>query len=317
MTDTPLVSVVIPNWNGARYLPACLASLRRQTYPRFEVIVADGASRDDSARLVAEQFPEVRLLALPENRGFTGNVNAGIRASRGEVIALLNNDAEADSAWIAELVRGFDAPWIGVCASKLLLADRPTVLNSAGDFYRPEGIPGNRGVWEEDRGQYDRSELVFGASGGAAAYRRALFDDVGLFDERLFTYCEDVDLAFRAQLRGWRCRYVPTARVYHRLSATGGGPLASYYCGRNFIAVWVKNTPPGIARRYFGKMVLAQLRLALEALRHVREPAARARLCGQLAALGELPAWLRARREVQAGRRVPEAYLLTVMTTAP
>lgn len=313
MSDQPLVSVVIPNWNGARFLGDCLRSLRRQSYPNREVIVVDGASTDGSAELVAHEFPEVRLLALPENRGFAGNCNAGIRVSRGEIVALLNNDAEADAEWLAELVSGFSEPWVGACAAKVLLWDRRNVINSAGDYYRVDGVPGNRGVWEEDRGQYDQPELVFGGSGAAVAYRRAMLDDVGLLDERLFMYCEDVDLAFRAQLLGWRCRYVPTAKVYHRLSATGGGPLASYYCGRNFIGVWVKNAPPGIVRRYWKKMVLKQLGLALETLGHIREPAARARLRGQLAALRQLPELLRARRDVQSRRRVPESYILSIM----
>jgi GT2 family glycosyltransferase len=314
----PTVSVIIPTWNGARLLPDCLESLRRQTYPPLEVIVADGASTDDSAAVVRERFPGVRWLALPENRGFTGNVNAGLRAARGEILALLNNDAEADPAWLAELVRGFEAdPGVGLCASKILLYDRRDVLNGAGDVYYRDGTPNSRGVWETDHSQYDTPEYVFGASGGAAAYRRSMLADVGLFDERLFMYCEDVDLSFRAQLRGYRCRYVPTARVYHRLSATGGGALASYYCGRNFVRVVLQNAPAGLLRRHGGQMLRAQLGLAWEALRHGREPAARARLRGQLAALAELPAILRRRRAVQAGRRVTDEYVESILSEPP
>ncbi len=313
-TQRPTVSVIIPNWNGAHLLPACLASLRRQTYPPLEVLVVDGASTDDSVAIARAAYPGVRVLALPRNRGFAGNVNAGLRAARGEVLALLNNDAEADPGWLAELVRGFAAdPRVGLCASKILLHDRPTVLNAAGDLYRRDGTPANRGVWEEDRGQFDTPEYVFGASGAALAIRREVLADIGLFDEGLYMYCEDVDLCFRAQLHGYRCLYVPTARVYHRLSATGGGPLASYYCGRNFIYVLLKNVPGPLLWRYGPRMLRAQARIAWEALRHWRGAAARARLRGQLAALLALPLILRRRRAVQARRRVPATYIAALL----
>jgi GT2 family glycosyltransferase len=314
----PRVSVIIPNWNGARLLPDCLESIRRQTYRPHEIIVVDGASTDDSVGLVRERFPEVRVLALPTNRGFTGNTNAGLRAARGEILALLNNDAEADSNWLGELVAGFAVdPTVGLCASKVLLHDRRNVLNTAGDVFYRDGTPGNRGVWEEDRGQFDQREFVFGGSGAAVAYRRDMLQDVGLFDEGLFMYCEDVDLSFRAQLLGYRCLYVPTSRVYHRLSATGGGPLASYYGGRNFIYVLLKNMPASLLRRYATAIVVRQLRLTLEALRHVRGEAARARLRGQLAALFALPLILRRRRRIQARRRVSDAYIHRLLSTRP
>jgi GT2 family glycosyltransferase len=312
-TAAPFVSIVIPNWNGARFLRACLGSLRAQTYPAREVVVVDGASTDGSAELVRSDYPEVCLLVLSENRGFAGNVNAGIRRSRGELVALLNNDAVADPDWLEELVGGFSDPRVGSCASKMLLVEPPDVLNSAGDFYSRDGLPGNRGVWEQDRGQYDEDQRVFGACAGAAAYRRSLLDDIGLFDERFFYQCEDVDLAYRAQLAGYVCRYVPSARVHHRLSATGGGTLASYYCGRNFIWVALKNTPPSLLKRYWPRMLRAQARLALDALRHAREPAARARLRGQWKALREMGGIIRARREVQRRTRVSARYIESIL----
>ena len=154
---------------------------------------------------------------------------------------------------------------------------------------------------------------MFGACAGAAAYRRAMLDDVGLFDDAFFMYCEDVDLAFRGQLLGYRCIYVPTAIVYHMLSASGGGPLASYYCGRNFLRVIAKDMPGPLLRRTWPRIALAQLHRALDALRHVREPAARASLRGQWDGLRELPRLLPQRRAVQARRRVPIRYLRSIM----
>jgi GT2 family glycosyltransferase len=310
-----MISVIIPNWNGARYLPTCLDALRRQTHTDFETIVVDNASSDESVALIARDYPEVRLLQLPTNRGLTGGVNAGIAVAQGEIIALLNNDTEADPHWLAELTRALAAhPEAGMAASKMRLFDRRDTIHSAGDFYRTDGVPGNRGVWQQDKGQFADEEPVFSACGGACAYRRAMLDDVGLLDESLFMYLEDVDLAWRAQLRGYGCLYVPTAIVYHRLSATGGGPMASFYCGRNFIAVIVKDVPGAIIRRYWPAIVRAQLGFAGESLRHWREPAARARLRGQLAGLAQLPRRLRQRRLVQASRRVSDEYIEALLT---
>lgn len=310
MSTDPLVSVIIPNWNGAALLPACLDSLRAQTYRRLEIIVVDNASTDDSVALVRERYPEVRLVVLPENRGLTGGVNAGIRAAQGEIIALLNNDAEAEPAWVEALVQALEAhPEAGSAASKMLLHDRRDVLNSAGDTYGLDGIPGNRGVWERDAGQYDHDIEVFGACGGATAYRRAMLDEIGLFDEELFMYCEDVDLAWRAQIAGYRCVFAPAARVYHRLSATGGGPLASFYTGRNTLLVIAKDYPPALLRRYWPLVLRAQLRIAWDALRAWRGEAARARLRGQLAGLRLFRRWTRKRAEVYRLRRVSDAEL--------
>ncbi len=205
-------------------------------------------------------------------------------------------------------------PEAGMATSKILLFDQRHILHSAGDLYRRNGIPGNRGVWEEDQGQYDSSIWVFGACGGAAAYRRQMLEEIGLFDEDLGMYCEDVDLNWRAQLAGYRCVFAPQAIVYHRLSATGGGPIASFYCGRNFLAIIAKDVPGAIIRRHWAAIVRAQLGFAGESLRHFREPAARARLRGQLAGLAQLPMRLRQRRLIQAGRRVSDEYIASWLT---
>ncbi len=309
------VSVIIPNWNGAAHLPTCLESLRRQTFRDLEVIVVDNGSADESLALLARDFPEVRVLALGENRGFAGACNAGIRAAHGEFVALLNNDTEADPHWLEEVVAAFQRyPEAGLVASKMLLFDRRDVFHTAGDYYRVDGRPGNRGVWETDRGQYDQEEYVFSACGGSAAYRRAMLEEVGLLDEDFFYSCEDVDLAWRAQLAGWRCIYAPRAVVYHKLSATGGGMTASFYDGRNFIYLLVKDYPGDLWRRYWRAVLRAQCRIAWEALRAWRGAAARARLRGMVAGLLGIPRMLRKRRAVQRIRRVDTAYLLSILT---
>ncbi|MDI7274450.1 MAG: glycosyltransferase family 2 protein [Anaerolineae bacterium] len=318
MKASPPASVIIPNWNGARFLPTCLDALRRQSLPGAEVIVVDNASQDDSLALLQRDYPEVRVIALAENRGFSGGVNAGIRAASGDVLALLNNDTEATPGWLEALVRALDEhPDAGAAASKILVFDRRNRIHSAGDSFRTDGLPANRGVWQEDAGQYDRQEYVFGGCGGAVAYRRRMLDEVGLLDESLFMFCEDVDLAWRAQLAGWRCIYVPTAVVYHHVSATGGGATASYYTGRNTIWVLARDLPGPLWRRHWPAILRGQVRIAWEAARAWRGEAARARLRGQLAGLWGLPRVLRARRAIQAMRRVSVEYLESILEQPP
>ncbi len=314
-SSPPLVSVVIPNWNGAHHLPTCLDSLRRQIYPRVEVIVADNGSTDESLALLARDYPEVRVLALGENLGFTGACNAGMQAARGEFVALLNNDTEVDPHWLEEIIAAFERhPQAGLVASKMLLFDQRDTFHTAGDFYRVDGTPGNRGVWQKDVGQYDQEEYVFNACGGSAAYRQAMLEQVGLLDQDFFFSCEDLDLAWRAQLVGWRCVYTPHAVVYHKLSATGGGVTASFYDGRNFIYLLIKDYPGDLWRTHWRAILRAQFRITAEALRAWRGAAARARIRGQLAGLLGIPKMLRKRRAVQHGRTVDRAYLEHVLT---
>jgi GT2 family glycosyltransferase len=314
-SNQPLVSIIIPNWNGAHHLPTCLESLRGQTLRDFEVIVADNGSTDGSLELLARDYPEVRVLALGENRGFAGACNAGIRVARGEFVVLLNNDTEADPHWLEEVVAAFERhPEAGTVASKMLLFDRRDTLHTAGDFYRVDGLPGNRGVWQKDEGQYDAEAYVFSACGGSAAYRREMLEEIGLLDEDFFFSCEDLDLAWRAQLAGYRCVYAPRAVVYHKLSATGGGTTASFYDGRNFIYLLVKDYPGDLWRTYWRAILKAQFRLAWEALRAWRGAAARARLRGMLAGILGIPKMLRKRRAVQQTRRVDRDDLERVLT---
>ncbi len=177
-------------------------------------------------------------------------------------------------------------------------------------------MPGNRGVWEVDRGQYDREEYVFSTCGGSAAYRRSTLDQIGLLDEDFFFSCEDVDLGWRAQLAGWRCVYAPQAVVYHKLKATGGGATASYYDGRNFLWLIAKNYPASLWKTYRGVIVRKQWSIFIEAMRAWRGEAARARIRGMLAGLIGLPKMLRKRSAVQALRCVDDAYLLSILQNA-
>jgi len=315
-TSQPLISIVIPHFNGKHHLNDCLTSLRNQLFTNFEAILVDNGSTDGSQEYLREQYPEVQLIELRENRGFTGACNAGYEASCGDIIILLNNDTETDPNWLQAIVDGFERqPRAGSIASKVLLFDRREIFHTAGDFYSVDGLPGNRGVWQEDVGQYDQEEAVFGACGGAAAYRRQMLDEVGFLDDDFFFSCEDVDLAWRAHLSGWEVMYEPTAVVYHKLKASGGGGVnSSYYDGRNFIYLIWKNYPSSLLRRNWRAILRAQLKISYEALRAWRGAAARARLRGQLSGLLGIWKMLPKRRIIQEKRQVDDETLMSHLT---
>ena len=310
------VSVIIPHWNGRQHLDDCLTSLRKQTFIDHEVILVDNGSSDGSQAYVRSAFPEVHLLELGANRGFTGACNAGYAAAQGQIICLLNNDTEADSRWLEVLVDTFDRhPSVGIVATKMLLFDQRDHFHTAGDYYRVNGLPGNRGVWQQDCGQYDIEEPVFSACGGAAAYRRAMLEEIGFLDDAFFFSCEDIDLAWRAHLAGWDVRYAPQAVVYHKLKASGGsGVIGSYHDGRNFLYVIWKNYPGSLLRRHAADILRAQLHMSGEALRAWRGSASRATLRGQLAGLWGLFKMLPARRRIQAARVIDDQTLAARLT---
>ena len=244
MVNAPFFSVIVPNFNGKRFLSTLFDALRAQTMHDFEILLADDASSDDSVAFTEQRYPEVRLLVNRNNIGFARNCNLAADAARGRVIVFLNNDTEPEPTWLEELFKAIVThPTSAIFASKLLLFGERDKLHSAGDLLGIDGVPRNRGVWEVDRGQYDHQLTIFSGCGGAVAYRKDVWSALGGFDDDFWMYLEDVDFAFRAQLQGYEALFVPKARVYHHLSATGGGKLASYYVGRNTIWTIVKNMP--------------------------------------------------------------------------
>lgn len=309
-------SIIIPNWNGLHHLKVCLQALCKQQFEQFEVILVDNNSTDGSQKFVKENYPEFQVIELKENQGFTGACNAGYAAAQGEIILLLNNDTEVEPEWLSAIVDAFQRyPEAGIIASKILLFDQRDHFHTAGDFYRINGIPGNRGVWQKDIGQYDQEEFIFGACGGAAAYRRSLIDDIGFLDENFYFSCEDVDISWRAQLAGWKVLYVPTAVVYHKLKASGGNKTASYYDGRNFLYLIWKNYPNSLLKKHGLAILRGQLSLTLAALRSWRGPASRAHIRGQLAGLIGIFRCLPDRRKIQANRRLSDESLTGMLTS--
>ena len=310
----PRLSVVIPNWNGKHFLGPCLDSLLAQTQPDLDIIVGDNGSTDGSQHFVKSAYPTARLLELGRNRGFTGACNAGLQAAASDYVALLNNDTEVAPDWAAQVISALDdKPEVGIVACKMLLYDQRDRFHTAGDYVAVDGRAGNRGFGEVDSGQYDAGAFVFSACGGAAAYRASMLQDIGLLDDDFFFLLEDVDLAWRAQLAGYRVWYAPGAVVYHHLSATGGDVTASYYDGRNGIWLIAKNMPTALLRKHWRRILARQAALLWAALRAWRGRAARARLRGMLAGLLGLRAMLAKRRRIQAGKRVSDDYIESLL----
>jgi GT2 family glycosyltransferase len=223
------ISVVVVTWNRRDLLRACLQSLNGQKLEqRFEVIVVDNGSDDGSAEMARREFSEeaafrLKLIRNQVNVGFCAGNNQGFAASDSEFVAVLNNDAEPEPDWLSALVRAFEGrPEVGMAASKILVYEDPRRIDKAGHLIYPDGQNRGRGSGELDAGQYDHVEEVLWPDGCAAMYRRAMLDQIGGFDEDFFAYADDAELGLRARIAGWKCLYMPAARVLHHRGATLG-----------------------------------------------------------------------------------------------
>lgn len=246
--NIPMVTVIIVNWNGKSLLQECLESLEQQTYRDFSVVVVDNGSVDGSVACVKQGFPDVHVVSLNKNYGFCLANNIALKEANSEYVALLNNDAMAHKDWLAHLVAAMEQnPAAGLATSKFLYYDQPNMIDRAGDGYTRAGVASLRGRGENAR-QYGRMEWIFGACGGASIYRTQMLKEIGYFDPDFFIIHEDVDLSFRAQLRGYRCLYVNKAVVFHRASSSIGydSPVSVYYGHRNLEWVYLKNMTSGL-----------------------------------------------------------------------
>jgi len=317
-----LVSVIVVNWNRRALLQACLASLGQEQGVPFEVIVVDNGSTDGSAEWVSSTrfaFP-LRLIRNSENRGFCAANNQGIAASQGELIALLNNDAEAGPGWLGHLARAFADPGVGMAASKILVWEEPGVIDKAGHLIWLDGQNRGRGHGERDAGQFDRFEEVLWPDGCACMLRRSMIEETGGFDEDFFAYGDDAELGLRCRILGWRAVYVPEARVLHHRGATLGplSPARVALIERNRILLAVKLFP-GRLLWLNGVFFLARVAGALLAAANRRGELGRIRargrligvmlaaLKGQVEAIGLIPAMIRKRRQILARRRLTAA----------
>lgn len=307
----PRVSVVIPTWNGAALLADALRSLETQDWRDFEIIVVDNGSEDDTQAMLDREFDDVRRIRFDENRGFSAAVNAGIDAARGDVIVLMNNDTEADPQWLAALVMALDEhPEVGSCASKMLDFVQRDRIDGAGDEMSPTQAS-TRGRGEPDGPVFSDERYVFSACAGAAAYRREMLDEIGIFDERFFAYLEDVDLGFRAQIAGYRCLYVPGAVIYHRGGATSDrvSDTRRYWLTRNSLFLFFQNMPGRIVWRHGWFMLLWPF---ADALLHHRS--LRIAVRSWLAFCADIPAVISKRRRAYAIRRTSDAELISMLS---
>ncbi len=204
--------------NGRDDLGRCLPAASNQTYPHYEVVVVDNASTDGSAEFIVEHFPKVRLIESGANLGYTGGNNLGFAQTESTYLAILNPDTVVEPDWLSELVAALEAdPTAGLATSKILLMDRPWLLNTCGNMISVAGLTFCRGVGQPAT-RYMQPETVSAVSGAAFLARRATLDEIGVFDEQFFAYLEETDLSLRAMLAGYTCLFVPTSKVHHRYS---------------------------------------------------------------------------------------------------
>lgn len=237
-------TIIIPNYNGLKFMEPCMRALKAQTDKNFELLVVDNGSTDGSVKWLKEQ--EIPSIFLEENTGFSGAVNVGIRAAKTPYVILLNNDTEPEPGYVEALVAAIEkSPKIFSVSSKMIQLYHKELMDDAGDMYSLLGWAYQRGVGQETRG-YNRSVPVFSACAGAAIYRRAVFDEIGGFDEAHFAYLEDLDVGYRARIFGYENVYCPEAVVYHVGSGTSGSKYNSFkvkLAARNNVYLNYKNMP--------------------------------------------------------------------------
>lgn len=315
MKRTPKISVVIPNWNGLVDLPACLDSLLAQTQ-QHRIIVVENGSKDGSLEFIQDKYPQVELIIHTKNKGFAGGVNAGICksiADGDDYVALFNNDAVADKDWLKNLVDDLEVnDDTGTATCKFMSIDREH-LDSTGDMYTTWGLPYPRGRGEVATDKYDDFVQVFGASGGASLYRTSMLKQIGLFDEDFFAYYEDVDISFRAQLAGWKVRYVPEAIAYHQIGATSSkiAGFTTYQTIKNLPWILWKNAPFSVFVRVFPRFFVAYYFFILSAAWRGQGWYA---LKGYTAMLAYLPKKTLQRIKIQLSRKVTSRYIWDSMT---
>jgi GT2 family glycosyltransferase len=246
------VLVVVLNWNGIKDTQQCLDSLMQQTYKKFDVVVVDNGSIDDSVKKLRDieaKRDNITLLTNATNNGFAGGVNVGISYAINndyDAVALFNNDAVADKNWLTNLVAELKDENISIVTG-LLLHEHGKTIDSTGDYYSMWGMPFPRGRGNSTK-TASTSGFVFGASGGASLYRTSLFKEIGLFDESFFAYYEDVDISFRAQLAGHKVYYTNSAIAYHKQGATSSKipGFTVYQTFKNIPLLFTKNVPTAL-----------------------------------------------------------------------
>ena len=275
----PPVTAVVLSWNGREDTLACLRSLQRVTYEGLSVVLVDNKSRDGTVEAVGRAFPQVRVIALDENRGFAGGVNVGVRAALeegAEHVLLLNNDATVEPGFLEPLVDAASEQRVGAACAQILHADPPHAIWYAGAPYDPRrGHQGRHDGYGEPRLAATVPPFPTGrACGGAMLVPRGAVERVGALDESLFAYAEDVEWSLRAHAAGLSIVVVPASVVYHRVSAASGGassPDTLYYALRNGLVVAERAAPLGLVGRW-RRRAAAVAAFSVQALRSGKVP---------------------------------------------
>lgn len=306
--------VVIPNWNGEDKIKPCLDSLVNQSV-EAHVIVVDNGSVDVSVGLIEKNYPQIELIKHTYNKGYAGGVNPGFKRAielGGDFVAPFNNDAVAGSRWLEKLAEAMEAdPKLGIVTCKVASIDG-THLDSTGDQYTTWGLPYPRGRNEADLNRYDKLTDIFAASGAASLYRVSMLQEIGLLDEDFFAYYEDVDLSFRAQLAGWKVRYVPGSVVYHATSTTGQAikGFFTYQTQKNLPMLLVKNVPLRLLPTILPRFCLVYLSFFVSATTRGQLWYA---LKGFSRMMLYMPKKLRERRHIQRNRKVSDEYIASML----
>jgi GT2 family glycosyltransferase len=302
----PEVSIVIVSWNGRRFLDDCLRAAGRQVGVRAEIILVDNGSTDSTVEFVRSTFPRVRIVRLDQNRGFAAGNNAGACEARGEYLAFLNNDTVPEPGWLAALLGAIDRrAGVVLVTSRIVYMHDPGIVDSAGDGLLRAGAAFKWHHGERVEAA-EAARQVFGVCGAACLMPKAVFDELGGFDEEFFASHEDVDLSYRARLLGYRCWYVPTAIVRHHGSATLGtmSAFAVFHGQRNVEWMYLKNTPLWLLIRTLPAHALYN---AAAAVHFARRGRLGTFLRAKGAAMAGLPRLAGKRARIQRTRRVEEA----------
>jgi GT2 family glycosyltransferase len=304
------IDIVIPTYNGKQFLETCLGSVFSQSFKPFQVTVVDNGSTDDTVEYVRNGFQDVRLIALDVNRGFGAAVNAGIAAGTAPLVFLLNNDTELEADCLAELAAAAAESDDDFFAPKMLSFHQRDILDGAGEGFLRGGVGYRLGTMERDGELYNRPRRVFGACAGAALYRRAMLERLGLFDEDFFAYLEDVDLNFRANRMGFTCRYVPAAKVFHIGSATSGSrinPFTVRLSTRNNFFLLLKNYPLSFFIRFLVPILIYQFFWFLFV---IKKGQFGSYLSGAAGFIGNIGPVLAKRKEALAGQNAADPELV-------
>lgn len=308
----PILSIIIPNWNGINLLKTCLLSLQKQTFKNFEVAVVDNGSTDNSIEYIKKNYPKVKIIQLSRNMGFASAVNIGIKKTSSRYIILLNNDTEMDKNCVKYLAAAAENhSEVGMVAAKIKNFYHRNIIDNAGDEVDIVGHSFTKGTGKKDGPAFNNPGYIFLVTGGGALFKREVFKKIGYFDDSYFFYMEDVDFSLRVQLAGFKAWYEPKAVIYHIRMATSSKNMAMVepICFRNMTMNIIKDYPLSLILHNFNwfKIILVNLNT-------IKYLAGKGYLWGALKAewyvLVNLKILLKKREEIQRLKIVSDQYII-------